>query len=369
MTPRRLRPFAAAAAAAGLAFGPAPSAARSDLTHTSGGTAAAAPTSSTLLAVKQRLVTAVSSTGRYLTWEQTGLESTSAVEVAERDLVTRRTTTLTSSVVAGRGIATTSQWVVYTRSNGIHQELVGVRRDGSRAVVLSRAVIAPIDSRDDRVAWAEQVGSRQRVVVRALANGRDWVAATMPSCSGRRCYRIDAVILADDGVVFDRGAIGPQPSLIVRRRFRDARPSSVKVPNDPQPDLARSSAGAFYYQLGRGWVRWDFARARPKLTRLVGSAPPQVLDQEGNRLLILTGRHCSRRLVLILPSRRQRALPPPATPPSVPKGFGPICRQLTAFSWSGDRLLSAWLFIPRVSLDGHTDVGLVGVVAAERVPH
>jgi hypothetical protein len=31
-----------------------------------------------------------------------------------------------------------------------------------------------------------------------------------------------------------------------------------KLANDPQPDLARSSAGAYYYWLRHGWMRWNF---------------------------------------------------------------------------------------------------------------
>jgi hypothetical protein len=61
-------------------------------------------------------------------------------------------------------------------------------------------------------------------------------------------------------------------------------------------------------------------------------------------------------------------LPAPRSSPASPTQFGPLCRQLTGLVWSGNRLLIGWSFTPKVSLQGHTDVGLSGLITMLRVP-
>jgi len=142
------------------------------------------------------------------------------------------------------------------------------------------------------VAWADQDATRQRVYVRDMSSGTRWLAADLPRCVGGRCYRIDAVGLADQGVVFVRGAIGPQPSFIVRRGFSDAKATRLAVPNDPQPDLAPSSVGALYYAFGRGWYRWDFGRPDTRLTRFRGARQTPVLLNEGDDWFVRVDAQC-----------------------------------------------------------------------------
>jgi hypothetical protein len=141
----------------------------------------------------------------------------------------------------------------------------------------------------------------------------------------------------------------------------------TEVPNDPQPDLARSSAGALYYQFQRGWVRWNFGVAKPQLTRSRGTAP-WLLDEERGRLLLLTGADCEQNVVVRLRDGRTIRVVAPVWTPASPKEFGPLCRRLTSFFWSGRRILTAWSLTPRISLQGHTDVGLTGIVTAAEVP-
>jgi hypothetical protein len=200
-----------------------------------------------------------------------------------------------------------------------------------------------------------------------MTSRRVWIAAQMRRCDRTGCYRIDAVTLADEGVVFDRGAIGPQPSFIVRHRFRDRKPTIVKLPNDPQPDLARSSAGAYYYWLRHGWMRWNFGEARQHATGRQG-LHSWVLDNEHGSLLLQTGPSCKPRLEIQLPSGRTLVAAAPNSTRASPKNFGPLCRELNAFVWQPPRLLIAWSLIPKLSVQSHTDVGLVSVISELSTP-
>ena len=249
-----------------------------------GGAAPAAPTaSSTGPAIvdreQNRNLTPVVVSPQYLVWESAGGEESSLIpSLRQLDLRTSRIRILVRGVVPHFGLASTTGWVVYAVGRG--STLVAVRHDGSRRTTLSRQLVAPIAARGEKVAWADQDATRQRVYVRDMSSGTRWLAADLPRCVGGRCYRIDAVGLADQGVVFVRGAIGPQPSFIVRRGFSDAKATRLAVPNDPQPDLAPSSVGALYYAFGRGWYRWDFGRPDTRLTRFLGARQtPVLVDQ------------------------------------------------------------------------------------------
>ena len=189
----------------------------------------------------------------------------------ERVLATGKTKLLASNALAQFGLASTATRVVFADRGRSGPELVAVRHDGGGRLVLTRSLAAPIAARGDLVAWAEQSASSQRVVVRHMRTGREWVAAQMSRCRRGRCYRIDSVTLADKGVVFERGAIGPHPSLIVRRGFGEDRVTTTSVAHDPQPELAASSAGALFYRLQHGWFRWDFGQRRPHLVKLPAS--------------------------------------------------------------------------------------------------
>jgi hypothetical protein len=265
------------------------------------------------------------------------------------------------------GLASTATHVVYAEQGKAGPQLVAVRHDGSNRVILTRSLAAPIASRGNRVSWAEQSGSTQRVIVRHMTSGRVWIAARKDRCNRSGCYRIDAVTLADAGVVFDRGAVGPQASFIVRRRFRDREPTLVKLANDPQPDLARSSAGAYYYWLRHGWMRWNFGEARQQATGRQG-VHSWVLDNEQGRLLLQTGPRCKPRLVIQLPSGRTLVAAAPSSTRASPKNFGPLCRELNAFVWQPPRLLVAWSLIPELSIQSHTDVGVVSLVSQLTTP-
>jgi len=320
-----------------------------------------------LVLLKGRAAGAIAVAGSYLAWEFQPSNAHPVSVLMERNRKTGRTRQLAVSTLPQFGLASTITHVVYAGAGASGSELRAIRHDGRTSVVLSRSLAAPFTSRGNVIAWAEQMGANQRVVVRNMDTGRQRVAARMRRCNGNGCYRIDAVTLADDGVVFDRGAIGSQPSLIVRRRLRDAKPTMARVKNDPQPDLAPSSAGAFYFWLQRGWMRWDFGQRQPQPAKLERQNS-WVVGYERGRLLLRSGTQCRPRLLVAVPGKRTQVVAAPDSTPSSPKDFGPLCRLMTAFAWHGRRLVVAWAIIPKISLNAHTDAGLVGVVVETKLP-
>jgi hypothetical protein len=234
---------------------------------------------------------------------------------------------------------------------------------GGHRRVLTRSLLGPFDARGDMVAWPEGDAGRQRVLVRNLRTGRQLLATDAARCHPR-CYRIDGVTVANEGVVFDLGSVGQgYPSLVGRRRWDATKPSFVETPNDPQPDLARSASGALFYQLQRGWMEWNFDEDRPRVVS-VGGARPWLLAAQGGHRLVLTGGACKTRVGLLHAAGRIAVLPAPASTPASPTQFGALCRQLTDIAWTGNRLLLAWSFGPKISLEGHSEVGLSGMITA-----
>jgi hypothetical protein len=183
------------------------------------------------------------------------------------------------------------------------------------------------------------------------------------------CYRIDRVIVANDGVVFDLGATSQgSSSLIVQHAFAAAKPTTRKVPNDQQPDLVPSSAGALYYWLEHGWMRWDFGQPRPVPVPGFHTTSPSPLAEEQGSLLLLAGPHCGQRLAVRLPDASTLHLPAPRSTPASPTEFGRLCRTVNGFSWRGRQLFVAWSFIPTISLQGHSEVGVSGMITAATIP-
>lgn len=321
------------------------------------------------MAVKRgRVLAPVALAGRYLAWISGELEAEDvSPAVMGRSIGSARTTTLARDVIPNLGLAAAGGWVVYgTGGNeGEPPRLVAVRTDGTDRKVLTDSLIAPVASRGGTVVWAEQDGDRQRVVTRELATGRTWVAADMPQCNPG-CYRIDAVALADKGVAFTRGAIGSQPSYVVRRRFSDPKAQQIAVPNDPQPDLVPSSAGALYYVLSRGWYRWDFGEGKPRLTRYTGAAPPQVLRFERGRWFVLHGPGCAQQLVVLgTDGQALTTMSPPAVSALAGAKKGD-CVTLADLVWTGRQSLTSWFVVPKESEESHENAGLVGVLIASR---
>jgi hypothetical protein len=282
--------------------------------------------------------------------------------LVQRELPHGRTTTLAADVDPTQGLASSAEWVIYATSSGV---LTAIRHDGSGQRILSRSLIAPLTSRGELVAWAESEGPRQRVIVRNMGSGAQWLAADMPRCGRAGCYRIDAVTLADRGVAFGRGAIGPQPSFVVRRAFSAARPSAIAIPGDPQPDLAPSSAGALYYAFGRGWYRWDFGSSRPARTAFGDPArEPGVLRYEHGHWLVLAREGCRMGLRASLRGARTVDV---ETAPRLLSLLGIRQRRCVAslgVAWTGSQAVSAWAVYPRVEVDDHEESGLAGLAVA-----
>jgi len=290
-------------------------------------------------------------------------EEATPTALLQHDLRTKRTTTLVRGIDTNYGLASTARWVVYARTDS-STRLLATRHDGSHTVELSGSIVAPIATRGELVAWAERHGASERVIVRDMANGKQWLAVSEPQCRGGRCRRVDSVTLADRGVVFTRTASDPDESFIVRRGFADRRASRVRIPRDPQPELLPSSAGALYHALGRGWFRWDFGRARPRRTAFAAEPPVPLLGYERGYWFRMTNRGC-RYGVVAQHDRGVRTTI--ASPSRLMAAAGTsdhegLCVQLGGLTWTGRQPITSWGVIPEESEEEHEEHGLVGLI-------
>ena len=303
--------------------------------------------------------------GGDVVWETFGSDEGAIAGLFLQELRTRRTTTLAREVSPQYGLAVTSGLIVYATS-GLPPRLVAIRRGSGRHQLLARRLIAPFAWRGDRIAWAEQNGERQRIVVRDLATGRNRIAADIPSCERGRCYRVDAVTLADDGVVAARGAIGPQPSFVIRRAFSRPNPEAVPLVNDPQPDLVPSSAGAVYYALGKGWRRWDFGRPRPAGTPFKIAGPAQPILYEHGRWFSQEHRGCDDAIVARRTGERRVVVGSPATARAL-AGLGPgFCAKFISLSSTGGRAVTTWALAPAAAHSHAEGAGVIVFDPASR---
>lgn len=308
----------------------------------------------------------IASTGKHLFWEAAHDQEGGDVFLVGRNLATRETRVLAHNLSPLFGLTSSADRLVFATHGSAGTDLVTTDLTGGRRRVLSHSLAAPFDARGDTVAWAEAVGDRQRVVALNLRTGRRLVARDAARCRRGRCYRIDRVTVANDGVVFDLGSVGQgYPSLVARRSWDRARTEFTKVPHDPQPDLARSAKGALYYQLRRGWFEWNFGEERPRAT---AGARTWLLEAQGGHRLVLKGDACGASVGFVDSSGRTKVLAAPRSTPASPTQFGPLCRQLTGLVWNGNRLLIGWAFTPKISIEGHNDVGLSGLITTLRVP-
>jgi hypothetical protein len=302
-----------------------------------------------------------------LVWETGPLEGNGTPVLLERVASSGRKRILARHVKPSYGLALAAGWIVYAGA-GVGTSLRAISRDGSKRIVLSDALATPFAARGRLIAWAEQEGDQQRVVVRDMSADRVRLATEMPRCVHGRCYQFGAITLAERGIVFTRDSTNPDQSLVVRRRFSDRAFSKVTILRDPQPDLVPSSAGALYYALGRGWYRWDFGQRRPRRTRLRANPPAPLLAYEHGRWFTSTHRGCDFG-VAVGNGRGHRRLiaAPELLRRLVPRGSR-YCVLLQAFAWTGRQALTAWALVPRHSTDEHSDKGLVGVALASNVP-
>jgi hypothetical protein len=296
----------------------------------------------------------LAATARYIVYAQPSGDDDEPVPIEDLDLRTHRKATLVAAGLPAFGVGATSGWAAFVAPYGSGKALFAVRHGTTRRVVLSTSIVAPVTSHGDRLAWAEERGGRQRVLVRTMTTQHTWVAADLPRCSGGYCYRIDFVTLSDKGVAFDRGAIGTQPSFVLRRRFNGPL-ESTPTPGDPQPDLVPSDAGAFYFVLRRGWLAWNFGDRRPRATEAPQPPKGQVLAVDKRGILVETGTSCHARLVFMGGRRVQQFLPP--------KAAGDVCAHVTGFSIQANRLVVGWGLLPKLSLQLHSDEGVLGVLA------
>jgi hypothetical protein len=327
--------------------------------------AASASPSGALVVTKGRAVKQVASDGRHLVWETGPLEGDAGVTLLlERGLAGGRARVLTRAANPGYGLALTAGWVVYAKG-GIPTSLRAVRLDGSSKTELSRSLVAPFASRGRLLAWLEKVGNHQRVVVRDMSTGRTLVNFSVPRCEHGRCYQLEEVTLAADGVVFTRDSTSPDFSWVYRVRFSNRRLTRAAVPRDPQPDLVPSSAGAVYYAFGRGWYRWDFGKSRRRAA-FRADPPAPLIGYENGQWLLSTKQGCDSGIVSLDEGGHRRVVVSPARLRRLVPARSQLCVALEAVSWGGARPFTAWALIPRHSAEEHSDSGLYGVVFASK---
>ena len=316
---------------------------------------------------KGKAVKQVAVAGKHIVWETGPLEGeNSGTALLERELGTGRKRILARSVKSSYGLALTSGWVVYA-DGGVHTRLSAIRPDGSRKMVLSRWLGAPFAARGHLLAWIEQDGRRQKVVVRDMSTTRVRLVSMPPRCKQGHCYQLEQVTLADRGVVFTRDSTNPDLSWVVRIRFSNRVKTSVQIRHDPQPNLVPSSAGAVYYALGRGWHRWDFG-GQPRGTSFRANPPAPLLGYEHGRWFLATRQGCDYGVVVLDRSGHRRVVVSPRRLRALVPSRSRLCVLLQAFSSVGREPLTAWALVPRASSEEHSDEGLFGVAFSGAQP-
>jgi hypothetical protein len=311
----------------------------------------------------------VGSDADHVVWESGPLETDSIQPVLhDRVLSTGKTTTIARKVDPLYGVASTTRSVFFARTAPGGTQLLRVSHGGGRSRVLTGSLAAPIASRGDVVAWAEETDASQRVVAMNARTGRQWEVASMPRCTVSGCYHIGAVTVSDAGIVFTRDAVGQQPSQVVRRGFADEALESIDIVDDPQPDLVPSSTGALYYVLSRGWYRWDFGERDAQPVAFDGGPTTRLLRFEDGRFYSLTRMGCSYRIeTRAADGTGVRSLVTPEGLRDGARAPAGACKQLASFAWTGRQPLTAWAIAWASAAARHEDEGLSGAVVAGRL--
>jgi hypothetical protein len=314
---------------------------------------------------KGRAVKQVAGDRRRLVWETGPLEGeNSRTTLFERSLG-GRARPLVRNVSSSYGLGLASGWIVYAKG-GARTGLSAIRPDGSGRMVLSRWLAAPFAARGRLIAWIEQHGRQQKVVVRDMSTGRVRLTRMVPRCQHGHCYQLGQVMLADRGVVFTRDSTNPDLSWVVRIRFAGHVLTSVRIPHDPQPNLVPSSTGAVYYVVGRGWYRWDFGQ-KPRGTPFPASPPAPLLGRERDRWFLSTRHGCDFGVIVLGADGRRRVVASPQRVRRLASSKSRFCVLLQAFDGTGRRPLTAWALVPPESSEEHSDKGLIGVALASNV--
>jgi hypothetical protein len=309
----------------------------------------------------------VSADSRHLVWESGPIESeTLSPSIHDRNLATGSTRTFPGTVNPLWGLASTSRFVFYARTSGNSVSVVRASHEGTHPRVLTRALVTPIASRGNVVAWGEESGPVLRVVAYGGAGEGRWVVARMRRCTTAGCYRIGDVTVARQGIVFTRDAVGSQRSFVMRRAFGEQGIQSIPIQDDPQPDLVPSSSGALYYVLLRGWYRWDFGSASPRPVAFANKPPKQLIAHEGSLWYWVVRHDCSVRLESTR-GGNGAALNVPARMANLGPDAGRTCTELGALAFAGAHAIASWAIASELAEESHNDTGLRGAVLSARI--
>jgi hypothetical protein len=329
---------------------------------------------SVLVRVEGSAVGALAVDSTHIVWESGPIQSDDfQPSVYERDLETHRVRVLAKDADPLYGLASTAGWVFYARRTPSGIELRQVAHGtagGDRAV--TTALLGPVASRGNVVAWAEQDGKRQTVVALDSTSGRRYIVARVPACTNSGCYRIGQIAIAEEGIVFTRNAIEGQPSMLVRWTFATQGTRSFIVPNDPQPDVVATPHGVLYYALLRGWFQLTYTGDRP-----TAYAPPRkpagaiLVGRRGQRVYLLVRRGCNSEMHWAAAAGRPNAhtLLRPRSVRVLAGASDGACVQLAGITWADRQPLTSWSLAPEEDVAGHTDDGLRGVIVAGSPSH
>jgi hypothetical protein len=296
-------------------------------------------------------VTQVAVSPGVVAWTQS-YEDYPISEIRVFDLRSHRARVLAKTQVLNAGLVAAHGRIVDVEERA-RPTLVARRLDGrGDPKVLSSRVEGEFDGRGGVVAWGENDGRFQRVVVSSLETGRETVVFRRPRCGRDYCFRIDAVSVADDGVVLARGAVGPGFTEIARQRLGDARPEIWRIEGAPQTELLRSSAGALVSIPRQGLVEWRFGTRTRRTVSVVRSSRETVLGYErpfwfvardGRRPAVLAVRQAAPAVVA--------ARPRPARSPRVV--------SLAAWAWTGRQVVANWLVRGSGSREEEVEANLI----------
>jgi hypothetical protein len=124
--------------------------------------------------------------------------------------------------------------------------------------VVLHNLVAPLSTYGDSFAYVTIGKSNVRTIgVMNMRTGKTRVYAHIPSCANGKCSRVDQVELTKDAVVWDEGAIGPQPSYLLYQPRDGSPPSKLEITGDEQPDLVQAKGPMPFRRLGCDWQMWD----------------------------------------------------------------------------------------------------------------
>ena len=164
----------------------------------------------------------------------------------------------TPGVVIPDGLTSGPRGVYVITGIGEKDVLLVPHHNNKPSRVVLHNLVAPLSTFGDSFAYATIGKSNVRTIgVINMRTGANRVYARLPSCANGKCSRIDQVELTKHAIVWDEGAIGPQPSYLLYQPRDGSRPSKLEITGDEQPDLVAANGPMPFRRLGCDWQMWN----------------------------------------------------------------------------------------------------------------